>query len=164
MIEFDSSRDRSTLARELRELMRYRDLLGLLIARTIKTRYKRSILGVAWTLLNPLLSMVVMSIAFSTLFGSTIPRYPVYVLAGLIGWNLFSQSTAYAMATFVWGGSLLKRVYVPRSIFAVACVGNGLVNLFFSLVPLVAIMVFLGQPFHAAWWFLPIAVLNSVRM
>ncbi len=157
--EYDSIRHRTSLAGEVRELVRYRDLLGLLISKTIKTRYKRSVLGVAWTLLNPLVNMVVMTIAFSTVFRVTVPRYPVYLLIGLVAWGFFSQTTAYAMGTFVWAGSLLKRVYVPPTIFAVACLGNGLVNLFLSFIPLVAIMLVMGHPFHATCWFLPIGVL-----
>jgi ABC-type polysaccharide/polyol phosphate export permease len=156
--EYDSATTRATLRSELSELLRYRDLLGLLVSRTIKTRYKRSALGVAWTLLNPLVNMVVMSLAFSQIF-HTLPNYPVYLLTGLIGWNFFSQSTAYAMGTLMWGGSILKRVYIPHTIFAVACIGNGLVNLAFSLVPLVLIMLAVGHPLHGTWWFLPVAVL-----
>jgi ABC-type polysaccharide/polyol phosphate export permease len=156
---YDSALSRSTIASEVRELLRYRDLLKLLVSKTIKSRYKRSTLGVAWTLLNPLVNMVVMSVVFATVFRGAIPRYPVYLLVGLITWNFFSQTTAYAMGQLVWGGGLLKRVYVPPTIFAVACVGNGLVNLGVSLVPLVAIMLVMGQPFHPTWWFVPIAVL-----
>jgi len=63
------------------------------------------------------------------------------------------------MGQLVWGGGLLKRVYVPPTIFAVACVGNGLVNLVVSLVPLLFIMLVMGQPLHATWWFFPVAVL-----
>lgn len=156
--DYDSANARATLRSELSELLRYRDLLGLLVSRTIKTRYKRSALGVAWTLLNPLVNMVVLSLAFSRIFNS-LPNYPVYLLTGLIGWNFFSQSTAYAMGTLIWGGSILKRVYIPHTIFAVACIGNGLVNLAFSLVPLVLIMLAMGHPLYPTWWFLPVAVL-----
>jgi|SRR6266496_4694749 len=157
--DYDSAGPRATIASEFGEVLRYRDLLGLLVSRTIKARYKRSAFGVAWTLLNPLVNMIVMSMAFSTLFRSTLPGYTIYLLVGLIAWNFFSQSTAFAMGTLVWGGSILKRVYIPPTIFAVACVGNGIVNLAFSLVPLVAIMLLAGHPLYAAWWFLPIAVL-----
>ncbi len=157
--EYDSAKDRLTIASEVRALFRYRDLLKSLIAKTIKSRYKRSALGVAWTLLNPLVNMAVLALAFSTVFRGSVPNYPVYILLGLTTWNFFSQSTAWAMGQFVWGGALMKRVYVPPSVFAVACVGNGLVNVGFSLVPLVAIMLISGHPFHATWWFFPIALL-----
>lgn len=157
--EYDSSQVRTTIAAELRELLRYRDFLRLLIARTIKSRYKRSVLGVAWTLLNPLINLVVMSVVFSQLFRSVVPRYAVYLLMGLIVWNFFSQSTAFAMGQLFWGAGLMKQVYLPPTIFAVSAIANGLVNLAFSLVPLAIIMAFMGQPFHPTWWFFPVAVL-----
>jgi ABC-type polysaccharide/polyol phosphate export permease len=158
-LTYDSSRARATILGEVREIYRYRDFLKLLVARTIKSRYKRSALGVAWTLLNPLVNMVVMTIAFSTAFRMAIPHYPVYLLVGLTAWNFFSQSTAYAMGQLLWGGGLIKRVHLPPTIFAVACIANGLVNLVLALVPLLVIMLVLGQPLYATWWFFPIAVL-----
>jgi ABC-type polysaccharide/polyol phosphate export permease len=157
--EYDSLKARSTIVGEVRDLYRYRDFLKLLVAKTIKSRYKRSVLGVAWTLLNPLVTMLVMSVAFSTVFRAAIPRYPVYLLVGLTAWNFFSQSTAFAMGQLFWGGTLMKRVYLPPTIFAVACIVNGLVNLAFALIPLLAIMIVLGQPLHPTWWFFPVAIL-----
>ncbi len=156
--EYDSAKARSTMLGELREMYRYRDFLRLLVVRTIKSRYKRSVLGVAWTLLNPLLSMIVLTVAFAALFRGSIPRYPVYVLIGLTVWNFFSQSTAFAMSQMFWGGALMKRVYVPPTIFAVSSIMTGLVNLGLSLLPLLGIMLAFGQPLHATWWFVPLAV------
>lgn len=147
------------MVRELYDLVRYRDLIQVFIANITKTRYKRSALGVAWTLLNPLLNMAVLTVAFSRFFRSSIPHYPVYVLSGLIFWNFFAQTTVQAMNSLVFGGGLMRRIYLPRSIFAVSTIGNGLINLGLSLVPLVVIMAVLGHPFHATWWFLPVAVL-----
>jgi ABC-type polysaccharide/polyol phosphate export permease len=157
--EYDSARARTTILGELRELYRYRDFLKLLVAKTIKSRYKRSALGVAWTLLNPLVSMAVMTVAFSTMFRTSIPRYPVYLLVGLTAWNFFSQSTSYAMGQLFWGGGLMKRVYLPPTVFAVASIANGLVNLVLALVPLAGIMLLVRQPVYATWWFFPFAVL-----
>jgi ABC-type polysaccharide/polyol phosphate export permease len=157
-IEYDSAKVRSTAVGHFLELLRYRDLLRLLISRSIKIRYKRSALGVAWTLLNPLIYMVVMSIAFSALFRAAAPNYPVYVLVGLVVWNFFAQTTALAMGTLFWGGGLLKRIYMPPMVFAVACVANGLVNLAFSLVPLLLVVLVLGHPVYATWLYLPVAV------
>lgn len=155
---YDSTSRKAPMLAELRELLRYSDLLKMLVSRITKTRYKRSALGVLWTLLNPLISMVVLSIAFSTIFKTEV-HYPVYLLCGLICWNFFSQTTVYAMGSMTSGSSLMKRVYVPCTIFGVAFVGNGLVNLALSIVPLVLIMLFVGQPFYATWWFVPVAAL-----
>ena len=154
---YDSAGRRTGMVAELRELVRYRDLLTLLVSQITKNRYKRSALGVLWTLLNPLISMAVLTIAFSTVF-KTSAAYPVYLLSGLICWNFFAQTTTYSMGSLLWGGALIKRVYVPCTIFGLAAVINNLTNLGFSMVPLVLIMIVLKQPFHATWWFVPVAV------
>jgi ABC-2 type transport system permease protein len=146
------------MTNEWREILSYRDLLGLMISDSLKTRYKRSILGVIWTLLNPLLTMVVLTIVFSTVFRFALPNYAVYLLSGLIIWNLFAQSTNMAMNAILSGGSLLKKIYLPRTIFSISTVGAELVNLFISLIPLALIMVILGHPFKPALLFLPVAV------
>ncbi len=157
--DYDSSLPRRPLWDEARELVRYRSLLTELILRNIKTRYKRSVLGVTWTMLNPLLTMVVLSIVFSHLFGFSLPRYPVYLLSGLLIWNFFSQSTVASINELVWSSSLLKRIYVPRSSFAVAAVGTGLVNMCLALVPLGIIMLVTRSPLRPALLFLPIALI-----
>ncbi len=159
VFEYDSARHRLTVLGELRELVRYRDLLRVLISKTIKTRYKRSAIGILWTLLNPLLTMLVLTIAFSAVMRSAVPSYPVYLLIGLVVWNLFSGSTAWSMGTYIRAGSLLKQAHMPPTVFAVACVGNCLINFFFSLVPLCIMMLFLGHPFYATWAFVPFALL-----
>jgi ABC-type polysaccharide/polyol phosphate export permease len=140
------------------ELLRYKDLLRLLVTTNITTRYKRSILGVAWTLLSPLLTMTVMSIAFSALFRFSVPNYPVYVLAGLLFFAFFQESTTQGMTALIWGSALLKKVYIPASVFPISAVGTGLVNLCLSLIPLLAIMVILGQPPSWALLFVPLAM------
>lgn len=156
---YDSAQRPSPWLSEVSELVRYRDLLTLLVSKIIKTRYKRSMLGVAWTLLNPLLNMAVMTVAFSAVFEQTVEHYPVYVLSGLLWWNFFTQTTTYAMSSLVWGGGLLKRVYVPRTIFAVSSIAHGIINLVLSLTVLFAIMLIVGHPFHGTLWFLPVPIL-----
>jgi ABC-type polysaccharide/polyol phosphate export permease len=158
VFEYDSAVHKPTVLGELRALVRYRDLLRVLISKTIKTRYKRSAIGILWTLLNPLLTMLVLTVAFSAMMQSSVPAYPVYLLIGLVVWGLFSGSTAWAMGTYIGAGGLLKRAHIPPTIFAVACMGNCLINFFFSLVPLCIMMLLLGHPFHGTWWFVPIAV------
>lgn len=157
--EYDSAQARWPALEELRELWRYRDLLQLLVSNSLKTRYKRSALGVVWTLLSPLLTTVVLTIALSQLLRFQVQNYPVYLLSGLIAWNFFSQTITQVMGTLIWGSNLMKRIYVPRTIFAVSVVGNGLVNLFLSLIPLVMIMLVVGQPLQWTMLALPLAVL-----
>jgi len=159
MITYDSSTVRSAAINELIELWRYRDLLKLLVVNSIKTRYRRSALGVLWTLLNPLLNTLVLTIVFSTLFRFDIENFPVYLLVGLLVWNFFAQTTTQSMNTLIWGSNLIKRIYVPRTVFAVAVAGNGIINFLLSMVSLVVIMVFTRHPFTAALWMLPLSIL-----
>jgi ABC-type polysaccharide/polyol phosphate export permease len=158
-IYYDSSKRGIPLVEEFKELLRYKDLLQILIINNIKSRYKRSTFGVVWTMLNPLLYMTVMTIAFSHLLRFEIANYPVYLLTGLIAWNFFSQTTTQAMGTLLLGGALFKRIYIPRAIFAVAAVGSGVINLFLSCIPLLFIMLLTHQPLYMTWWFVPISIL-----
>ena len=79
--------------------------------------------------------MVVLTIVFSQLF-KTVPGFPAYVLSGIIIWTFFSQTTTAIINVFVWGGDFFQRIYSPRSTFAIAAIGTGLVNLLLSLIPL----------------------------
>lgn len=141
------------------ELWHYRDLLRLLVTNSIKTRYKRSTLGVIWTLLNPLLNTLVLTIAFQKIMRFDVENYTIYLLVGLLFWTFFSQTTMQSMNTLIWGSNLLKRIYVPRTIFAVSVVGNGLINYLLSLIPLGLIMLFMHQTFFPTLLLLPFAIL-----
>jgi ABC-type polysaccharide/polyol phosphate export permease len=158
---YDSARRRLPFIEEIAELIRYRDLLKQLIARNIKTRYKRSVLGIFWTMLNPLLMMTVLTFVFSEIFRFSISakHYATYALAGLSLWNFFAQTTTGAMSELIWGGGLLNRIYLPRAIFAFSALGTGLVNLLLSLLPLFLIMLVTGVPFRPAILILPLPIL-----
>jgi homopolymeric O-antigen transport system permease protein len=155
---YDSSRRAPRPIEELRELWRYRNLVTELVSRDVKTRYKRSVLGVAWTMLNPLLMMAVLTFVFSNLFRFEIPHYPVYMLSAQIIWVFFAQTTTSAMSQLLWGGGLITRIYVPKTVFAVAAVGTGLVNMMLAMVPLFAVVVILGVPITSAILWLPLSI------
>lgn len=110
-------------------------------------------------LLNPLLNTLVLAIAFSSIFKSSLPNYPIYVLSGLLIWNFIIQSSTHAMNTMTYGSNLLKRVYIPRTIYATTSVGNGVVNLILSLIVLFIIMLLWDHPFHKNLWFVGIAII-----
>ena len=156
---YDSAQRRTPFLAGLQELWRYRDLLRQLVARNIKTRYKRSVLGICWTLLNPLLMMTVLTLVFSHVFRFQTLNYPVYALCGLVLWNFFAQTTTGAMSELMWGGSLMQRIYLPRAIFAASALGTGLVNLLLSLIPLFLLMLITGTPLKPALLFLPVPLL-----
>jgi ABC-type polysaccharide/polyol phosphate export permease len=143
---------------ELRELIRYKDLVILMVRRDVVTRYKRSVLGIAWTMLNPLLMMIILSVVFSQVFGAG-PEFPVYVLSALTMWNFFSSSSSDAMTNLIGGVVLRQRVYMPSTIFALTAVGNGLVNVVFSFIPLMIVMVATHVPITWAMLFLPVPML-----
>lgn len=160
---YDSARRQAPFWEELIEAWRYRALIAQLVERDVKVRYKRSLLGVAWTMINPLITMVVLTIVFSHLFRFDVPNYPVYMLSGNVLWLFFAQSTVSAMNQLMAGGSLLTRIYVPRTLFGLAAVGTGLVNLLLSLVPLAAIMLATGWPVTpAVVWLVPAIVLAAL--
>jgi len=157
---YDSAQRPHPLVEEILALIKYKELLVQFVQRAIKTRYKRSILGIVWTMLNPLLMMIVLTLVFSQLFGRfSIRNYPVYVLSGLMVWNFFSHTTSTAMGEMIWSGSLLSRIYVPKSVFAVSAIGTGLVNLLLSLIPLFLIALILGSRISIAIIVLPLAIL-----
>jgi ABC-2 type transport system permease protein len=156
---YDSSARRIRIIDEIRELLRYRDLVRNLVRRNVTARYKRSVLGVLWTLLDPFFTMIIMAVVFNALLAQTIPGYPVFIFAGVIIWNFFAQSSTQAMVDFVYSGSLIVQVYMPKTVFAFSAIGTGLVNLGLACIPLLAIMIFLHRPITTALMFLPIAVL-----
>jgi ABC-2 type transport system permease protein len=156
---YDSSRLPPPFRRELYELVRYRDLVVQLVTRDVRTRYKRSILGVGWTLLNPLLMMAVLTLVFSQLFRADVSHYAVYLLSAQLLWIFFAQTTTQAMNSLTWGGALVSKIYLPRSVFAVSQVGTGLVNLVLALVPLLLIVVLSGVPLTWALLWLPLPML-----
>jgi len=157
---YDSAQRRNPALDELYEVINYRYLILQLTRRDVLTRYKRSALGVAWTMLNPLGMMIVLSLAFSHIFRfETVHSYPAFVLSGLIAWNFFSQTTTAAMVNLVWGGGLLHRIYMPRTSFALAAIATGLINVTLSLVPLLLVMLVTGVPVRATLLFIPIPIL-----
>jgi len=156
---YDSAHRGLPLVEEAVEVVRYWDLVVELVRRNLTSRYKRSVLGIAWTMLNPLLNMAILALVFSHLFRFAIENYVVYLLAGLVFWNFFSQTTTFSMNELVWGGSLLARIHLPPAVFVVAALGTGLVNLLLSLIPLLIVMLATGAPLTWALVIVPLAVL-----
>ncbi|MBP6823155.1 MAG: ABC transporter permease [Acidobacteria bacterium] len=156
---YDSMQTGNPFLSELKELIRYRDLLWQLVSRNIKTRYKRSVLGIFWTMLNPLLMMLVLTFIFSNIFRFQLPHYATYALSGLALWNFFAQTTTGAMSELIWGSSLMHRIYLPRSIFAISALGTSLVNLVLTLIPLFVVMLITGTPLRPALLILPLPII-----
>jgi ABC-type polysaccharide/polyol phosphate export permease len=144
---------------ELRDIAQHANLLLELVHRDLTIRYKRSFLGFLWTMLHPLLLMMIFTIIFSGLFRFQTPHYETYFLSAYVAWNFFSQTITNSMASVAWNGPLMKRVRVPRSIFTLSAIISGIVNLALSLVVLIAIMLVVRAPIHPSILFVPISLL-----
>ena len=132
----------SLLIRRIKGLYAYRDLVKQLVIKDIKLRYRRSFLGYLWSVLNPLLLMVVLVIVFSQMFRFDIPNYPVYLIIGQTLFNFMSESTTQAIYSILGNAPLLKKVYVPKYIFTLSKITSCLVNLVFSLVAMLLVCIF----------------------
>lgn len=149
----------------LRELWAHRELLYFLIWRDVKVRYKQTLLGAAWAVLQPVATMVVFSLFFGRLAGvpsEGIP-YPVFTLAGLVPWTFFSQGLTQAANSLVGNQSLITKVYFPRLAIPAASVLSGLVDFALAFLILLGIMLGYGiVPSARALWILPLLVLAFV--
>ena len=129
---------------------RYGFLIRQLVSRDFKTKYKRSALGMAWSFLNPLLTMSVQYVVFSTLFQSDIPNYPVYLLSGIVFFNFFNEAVSMGMTSITGNASLIKKVYMPKYIYPVSRILSSLVNFALAIIPLLLVMLITGTAFTPA--------------
>ncbi len=127
---------------QLQQKRQYAFVIRQLTARELKRRYTRSYLGVIWSVLNPLLSMVVLSLIFSQLFRRSIENYPIYYLTGYILWQTFTGATTSAMTALVDNKTLLIKVKFPMELFVLTKAYTALVNLAYSLVAYVIMLLF----------------------
>lgn len=134
--------------------MHYLPLLYELVLRDIKIKYRRSVLGVFWTVLNPLLMMLIIYLIFSRLFRFDIENYAIYILCGQTLFNYFQTSTTEAMLSIISNGSLIKKIYMPKYLFVLAKILSGMVNLLASFLALLLVMLFTKTP-------VPVTILAS---
>ena len=153
----------TALARPVARLWRFRELVALLVQRDLKVRYKRSVLGMGWTLLNPLLQMLVYTLVFSTIMKVGVPQFPLFLLAGLLPWTLISVSITGAAHSLLNNQGLIRKVAVPQMVYPLSVVASKLVDLVLSLVPFTVLAMALGRWPDAAWLFLvPALVLATL--
>ena len=158
---YDSARSMGTAIEELRGLIKYKDLIAQLIRKDIVTRYKRSTLGILWTMLNPLGTMIILSVVFSRVFDIK-GVYPAFVITNLVAWTFFSQITQFSLNATLWGSGLYNQIYMPRTSFVISTNGAGLVNLLFSLVPLTLIFLVTRVPLSNSLYLFPFAIILMV--
>ena len=144
-------------SKRFRGLWLYRELLRNLVERDIKVRYKRSVLGFAWMLLNPLITMIVFTVIFREVFNMA-QDYALYVISALLLYNFFSLGSSQGLNSVVVSGALIRKVWVPKAIFPLASVCANFINFGLSLIPLAAVMIFTGAKPSAALLVLPIPI------
>jgi len=154
------------LFKKLRELYQYRELLLNLVKRELKIKYKRSVLGFFWSLMNPLLLMLVYTIVFALFLrvdppigANGLKNFSAFLLCGLLAWNYFCNSLNASVSSLVDSGSLLKKVYFPREIIPFSAVFANLVNFLIELSVLFVFLLILGNNFLLLTPFLLLVVL-----
>jgi ABC-2 type transport system permease protein len=128
------------LVGRIRELARTREILGNLVRKEVKVKYKSSVLGVAWSMLNPILYLAVFSLVFTVVLPNSVPFFPIYLLSGLLAWNLFATSLGLAARSVVDNANLVTKVYFPREILPLASVGAAGVDFLLQGLVLVLFM------------------------
>lgn len=144
LLRKEKSGKKSATLNFIRSLCRYEFLIKQLVSRDFKTKYRRSVLGVLWSVLNPLLTMLVQYVVFSTLFKSSIPHYPAYLLSGIVLFNFFNEVTTVGLSSITDNAMLITKVYVPKYIYPLTRMLSSTVNMLFTFIPLILVTVFTG--------------------
>jgi len=131
----------------LRELRRAREILSNLVRKEVKVKYKSSVLGLAWSMLNPILYLGVFTLVFTVVLPNHVPDFAVYLLSGLLAWNLFGNGLGLAARSVVDNGNLVNKVYFPREVLPLASLGTALVDFMLQAIVLAAFMLILRHPF-----------------
>lgn len=142
------------------ELIQYRELVYNLTLKELKARYKNSILGFVWSLLNPLGMMLVFTVVFGLLMpNAQIKNYPIFLLCGLLPWNFFTSGVMSSIHSVVSNGGLVKKVYFPREVLPIASVLSNLINFLLAFVLLFAALIIFQMQFSPWLWLLPVIML-----
>jgi ABC-type polysaccharide/polyol phosphate export permease len=146
-----------------REVAGARQILWNLIRKEVKVKYKSSVLGVAWSMLNPILYLGVFSVVFGLVVPNGTPHFAIYLLSGLLAWNLFSTSLGVGARSVIDNANLVTKVYFPRELLPLSSVGTALVDTGFQAIVLVFFMVFMRVfEFGVNWLLLPLALVALV--
>lgn len=132
----------------IQNFKKFEPLLGELVARDVKIKYRRSVLGVLWTLLNPLCMMIILSVVFSNIFKFDVENYSLYILSGQVVFNFFSGATTDAMSAIISNGPLIKKVYVPKYLFVLSRIISSFINLLASFTALLLVMIATRAELH----------------
>ncbi|HNS07407.1 MAG TPA: ABC transporter permease [Anaerolineaceae bacterium] len=155
---YDSEKVKWVAIEEIKAVWFYRDLMVQLVKRDIVARYKRSTLGVLWTMLNPLATMIILTIVFSRFFNMR-SVYPAYIITGLITWSFFSQTILFSLNTTLRGSDLYNKIYLPQTAFVISVLGGGILNYLLSIIPMALIFLVTKVPIHPTVLLFPVGLL-----
>lgn len=144
----------------LRRVWAYRELLAGMIRKELKVKYKDSVLGFAWSMLNPALYLLVFWFVFEYVLDNNVPDFPIYLLSGLLVWNLFAGAVGGATSSVVTNANLVKKVAFPREVLPLAAVGAAVVHFFLQIVVLGVALA--GFRHAIAWEYLPLVPIALV--
>jgi ABC-type polysaccharide/polyol phosphate export permease len=141
-------------------LTNYRELIENLVTRNLKVRYKNSVLGFVWSLLNPLLLMLVFTVVFTFMLPNYhVPNFPVFVLCALMPWNFFNTSVMSSISSITQNGSLIRKVYFPQEVLTISSVLSNFVNFLLSVPILILFIVLFRIPINYSILYLPLIML-----
>lgn len=147
------------------DLLAYKELLRNLVRKELKVKYKNSVLGFAWSFLNPILYLVIFWAVFEKFLGGGVPHFPIFLLTGLLGWNLFSAALNGSVGSVVGNSSLVTKVFFPREVLPLSYVGASIVHFFLQFVVLIAGLLVFGFPFRSqSLYLVPIALIAVVLL
>ncbi|MCL2763718.1 MAG: ABC transporter permease [Treponema sp.] len=142
----------------IKTFFKYRELFFQLVSRDIKNKYRKSVLGYFWSILNPLLTMLVMAIIFSQIF-DRVQFFPIYIIIGHLIFQFMAGSGSASMNSITGNASLLRKIYIPKYIFTLAIVTSELVTLFFSLGAFLILCIVLKVPFTPQFFLIIIPIM-----
>ncbi len=146
----------------LKTLAGYRELLFHLVKKELKLKYRGSVLGFFWSLLSPVLMMVVFTLIFSFVFKFNIKNFPIFLLCGLLPWNFHSLTLGSSTGSIVGSANLIKKVYFPREILPASIVLANLVNFLLEFLVLIVFLIGFGFPFYTYLYFLVIIIILQI--
>ncbi|MBE0669168.1 MAG: ABC transporter permease [Anaerolineales bacterium] len=145
--------------RNARELIRFRHAIYNFVVSNLRARYRRSTFGFFWSLLNPLFTMVILSVVFSTIFKNSLANFSIYIFSGLLPWTMIFNSILNGAMALISAERFLKKVYIPKIIFPIAIVSVEAINFLLSLISLFFLAIFLGAKISWVLFTLPLALL-----
>jgi len=144
---------------DIKKLLSYRELIISLTRKELKVKYRGSVLGFLWSLLNPILTMLVYSFVFSIVLRGGVEEFAIFLLCALLPFNFLQNSVNYGTGSIVSNGNLVNKIYFPREILPLSVVFSNLVNYMFELIALFIVLAFLGYKFYIFLYLLPILII-----